>query len=696
MELTSGGRLISFNHQLDDSVALPSVSHDAAKVMADSILKRLFDSFGSYTLTSTNENTQLKRVEHKFVYTRHADGLDLTLTTRIQGNQLGSFDWTGIPPSEFDAAFSRTFTQATLIATASVAVTFFLFFFIVVLFLKKYHEGEVGTRTAVSILIGYVVLALLLAINTYSGMGSTWNIGDLNKFNVRMIVFVFTVCIVQVFLGVLVFSAWSVGESFSRTAWPGKLLTVDSVLFRKFFTTDISRSMLAGFGWGGVLLGIHGLTALVLALSGAPMMPMDSAGIGASAFPGIYSVGAGLLSAVFGEIVYRLFFLSYFRERFKSTIPGFVASVAIWTLSGYAMWDIPFAVPSIGAAFGILAAYGVVFALLYLRYDLLTAIVAHVIIVAVAQSVPLLTSTGSYLMLPRITFGLALALPLVVAVIGSIRRDRFEMSTSTMPEHIRRISDRVRMAKELEIARNVQLSLLPKDDPRFEGFDIAGVCIPALEVGGDYFDFVSLGSKRLGLALGDVSGKGVPAAIYMTLTKGILQSHAEDDLSPKDVLSKVNSLMYRTIERNSFVSMLYAILDSGSMELRFSRAGQCPVVLARHTGGSTEFLTPRGMALGLESGTVFDSVLEEKNVKLRSGEIVVFYTDGFTEAMNEHEEEFGEERLSQAIDRHRNRSAAEIISLIVREIGEFAGSRPQHDDMTMIVVKVSNGKQFAE
>jgi sigma-B regulation protein RsbU (phosphoserine phosphatase) len=147
--------------------------------------------------------------------------------------------------------------------------------------------------------------------------------------------------------------------------------------------------------------------------------------------------------------------------------------------------------------------------------------------------------------------------------------------------------------------------------------------------------------------------------------------------------------MYKTIERNSFVSMFYAILDLEHQTIRFARAGQCPIILAQSVGEKGSFLTPKGMALGLEMGKVFDSVLEEQEVALKSGEVLVFYTDGFTEAMNEREEEFGEERLVDAIARHRGKSAQVMIRDICEEVREFAGDRPQHDDMTMVVVKVA-------
>ena len=384
----------------------------------------------------------------------------------------------------------------------------------------------------------------------------------------------------------------------------------------------------------------------------------------------------------------RLFFMSYVAEKSRRRWLAVLVSVAAWTGTGFFLWDVPFGMPTTALHIAILAVYGLVFALLLLRYDLLTAICAHVVIAAVNAGIVFLLSSGQAFNADRWVFAGLLGAPLVVALVGLFRKERFEFSLETMPRHIQRISERVRMAKELEIARSVQLGLLPKEKPFINGYDIAGVCLPAEEVGGDYFDFVHLGRGKLGIALGDVSGKGVPAAIYMTLTKGILQSHAEKNVTPKEVLSKVNGLMYRTIERNSFVSMLYAILDGEQCRLLFARAGQCPVILTRDIGGKGSFLTPKGMALGLENGKVFDSVLQEQEIQLHQGETIVFYTDGFTEAMNERAEEFGEQRLVESVNRHGDVTAEGMIQAVCEDIKKFTGPAPQHDDMTMVVVKV--------
>jgi sigma-B regulation protein RsbU (phosphoserine phosphatase) len=539
------------------------------------------------------------------------------------------------------------------------------------------------------VLIGVIGVMVASTVNDYMSLGAGSRIGYLNAFTVRIVLFVFNAFILQVFLGVMVFAAWSVGESSARTAWPEKLRAADAALYRAFLTRELGQGILRGYLWGCVLLGGYAgilylfqqagvLKTLVLSLNSYPESSVQF----------LQPILSALGLAAVTEVVFRLFFLSFLRERFRKTWPGVVISVALWTATSLSLWVLPFGSLSIPQTGLVLVVFGLAFTLLFLRYDLVTSFAANFVVIAVYLATPLFVSSADSAIAGRAGFVALLAVPFVLGLIGVARGVRFDFTPESLPAHIRRISERVRMAKELEIARSVQMSLLPKTDPVVDGYEIAGICVPALEVGGDYFDFISLGDRKLGIAVGDVSGKGVPAAIYMTLTKGILQSHAEDSISPRAVLSKVNNLMYRTIERNSFVSMLYAVLDPSTRRMRFARAGQCPLILSQREAAGVAFLSPKGMALGLEVGKVFDSVIEEQEVVLKPGETLVFYTDGFTEAMDNDDREFGEERLMASVARHRHLSAAEMVRELCDDVRNFTGGRPQHDDMTMVIVKV--------
>ncbi len=170
------------------------------------------------------------------------------------------------------------------------------------------------------------------------------------------------------------------------------------------------------------------------------------------------------------------------------------------------------------------------------------------------------------------------------------------------------------MQSELEIARDVQMSFLPVKNPQFKGLDIAAKCIPALEVGGDYYDFVRLDESRLGIIIGDVSGKGTQAAFYMTLTKGFVKALSKTIKSPSEFLIQINELFYENVERGTFISMIYGIFDLKENTLTFSRAGHNPVLARQSDKNEIELLNPVGLALGLEKGQIFSRTIKELKV----------------------------------------------------------------------------------
>jgi len=250
--------------------------------------------------------------------------------------------------------------------------------------------------------------------------------------------------------------------------------------------------------------------------------------------------------------------------------------------------------------------------------------------------------------------------------------------------------ERERIARELEIGQEVQKKLLPKMDFNIPGIDLAGFCLPAKEVGGDYYDIIEFENNQLGLLIGDVSGKGLPAAIYMTLTKGILQASIDSELSPAQALIKANRLIYQTIERGFFVSLFLSILDTKKHELVFSRAGHNPIIHFQANSQTINYLKPDGIALGLEDGTIFEEKIQESKIKLNKDDLIVLYTDGFSEAMNEKEQEFSEESLAQIIKDNHKLTANGLLDIIFDELESFVGDSPRHDDMTIVILKIDH------
>ena len=275
-----------------------------------------------------------------------------------------------------------------------------------------------------------------------------------------------------------------------------------------------------------------------------------------------------------------------------------------------------------------------------------------------------------------------------LALDASRFRMRNRTTTLVSLQDIKNELERERMFRELEIAHQVQLKLLPKEKPRLHRGDLAGFCLPAKEVGGDYYDYVDLGNGETGIVVGDVSGKGVPAAIYMTLTKGILQSQAPSTPSPGNVLSHLNRLMYQSIERGAFVTLFYAVWNSKTRIMSYARAGHNPALYWNSRDNELLRIEPPGIALGLEEGPVFDNVIEEQSIHIKPGDLFIMYTDGFTEARNPRNQLYGERRLMKFLKKHVTESPESVLEALAGEVGDFTGGAEQFDDMTMVVFKL--------
>ncbi|RMF57935.1 MAG: HAMP domain-containing protein, partial [Calditrichaeota bacterium] len=250
------------------------------------------------------------------------------------------------------------------------------------------------------------------------------------------------------------------------------------------------------------------------------------------------------------------------------------------------------------------------------------------------------------------------------------------------------LRDQERLKRELEIAREVQKKLLPSRMPHVRGFNFDGYCQPAQEVGGDYFDFFHLDDNHLGMVIADVSGKGTSASFYMAEIKGMMLQLTERFRSPSALLSELNRKLWGNIDRSLFVTMIYGVLEISTRQFTFARAGHNSL-LKIGNNGHHQFLTPRGIGIGLDNGNLFEKCLEEVTITLAPEESLVFYTDGLTEAMNGSHHEFGEVRLVESIVKIPNRAhARHIRNAVLQNVSRFMENIPPHDDITLMVLNV--------
>lgn len=239
-----------------------------------------------------------------------------------------------------------------------------------------------------------------------------------------------------------------------------------------------------------------------------------------------------------------------------------------------------------------------------------------------------------------------------------------------------------RLERDLAIARDIQRSFLPSRAPDVPGFDLAGTSISHDQVGGDYYDFIPISETRLGLAIADVSGKGIPAALIMAGFRMSLLAEIRNEFAIRAVMRKASLLLHESTERDRFVTAFYGVLDWKNGVLIFSNAGHNPPMLV-HRDGGCEKLVEGGVALGVLS----DARYEERPVALQDGDVLVLYTDGVSEAENARGEQFGEQRLEDLVRRHAHSPAADILKRIVDTVTEWTGEKGANDDVTLIVVR---------
>jgi phosphoserine phosphatase RsbU/P len=243
------------------------------------------------------------------------------------------------------------------------------------------------------------------------------------------------------------------------------------------------------------------------------------------------------------------------------------------------------------------------------------------------------------------------------------------------------------MEGELRNAREVQRILLPQQDPLVSGFRITGTNLPARIISGDYYDYIDLGDEKFGIVIADVSGKGVPAGLLMAMCRSSLRSVAPGEMSPSKVMAAVNRQLFPDIREDMFISMAYGILDAPTGKLTLSRAGHDPALFFRRETGKVELLRSPGLALGIDGGAVFERVTKDQEIQLKSGDCVLFYTDGVKEAIDADEEEFGMERMSEAFRKAAPLGAEAVLTRMQDELKTFTGEGPQMDDITLVVVE---------
>ena len=675
MRLDAWGRIVEISQKVEDSVRMPPVD----SVQALDHARRLLREFTTPEVGAPSERaidlrlesghrieTQARQ-EYVFVWQGRSALLPDTVHVemRLAGNSLLSYSASYLVPPEFSDWAMEPVRMTSTILGYVLAIILML-----VVAIKRLKADEIGFRLAGQ--IGVVgVLATMLSLYLTMPGEVLWQM-------------ILSLVLAPLLIGGGLLLSWAVGESITREVWKEKLIAFDLLSRGHVLHSRVGRSLVEGVAWGSAAL----VVALVMQALLQQVMPISFT-LNADDLREILPSGASpvavLTSAFFRKsftfTLFVLFGLSWLRGR-----TGVVAAAAIVAVGGALLS--PASLLPYSAAVLVEVAVLAVIVLIFARGDALSSLVA-LLTFAVAPTTLAFLKAGnaeasqSALILFLVAGGLVL---LGIAV--QFRRKEIVDFESMVPAFGRHISERQRLQHELEIARRVQMSFLPRESPRVGGIDLASRCLPAQEVGGDYYDFLYGGGEQVGIVVGDVSGKGTQAAFYMTLAKGFLKALTERVGRPLTVVQEMNKLFYANVERGAFISLIYGVLDLSTKTLTVARAGHNPLLIKRADASVTETVNSGGLALGLERGDVFARAMEEVTIPLHPGDVVVFYTDGFSEAVNRQGEEFGLERLRQAIEGLSHLPAQGILDGAFDAVKAYIGKAPQRDDMTMVVVKV--------
>ncbi len=247
--------------------------------------------------------------------------------------------------------------------------------------------------------------------------------------------------------------------------------------------------------------------------------------------------------------------------------------------------------------------------------------------------------------------------------------------------------ENIKYEQELDNARKIQESLLPKTIPNIKGLDFSGVMIPAMHIGGDYFDIIDVSDTKAFVVVGDVAGKGLSASFYMSKLQTMMRLFCKQNSSPKEILIKINRQISSEIDKHSFITVILALFDTKNKTITLARAGHPPLIAFK--GNTSLFYQPKGIGLGLEKGEIFEQTLEEVVIPFDKDETFILFSDGVNEAMNIHNELFGINNLINTVNMHRSEKAVNIKNAILSSISFFTGNAETNDDITLVVVKTS-------
>jgi hypothetical protein len=581
----------------------------------------------------------------------------------------------------YDSGVGETFLR--------FAGIFALLAVLLAVFLRKYHAGEVGVGTGAVLFAAAIGLSIVSNVLTAPWAASGTGLGSIDNRTTTLAIAGFRFLFYDIPLSVLIFLAWSVGESFARERWGERLASFDALLRRDVRNATVGGSLLDG------LLAAPAVVAAALLVPApayragavwARLAPGTRDGLNAIWGPLAVNAGAAL-DALFFASAGLLFFLAFFHRR-RLLAAGVVLAALFGTLMGVLPPPVaPFG-RSLAVGFGGIGVVLLVFAF----SDLLAAATAAFGGGLLLGFLPLMAvASGPALTGPALGLALPLGVLLAVSALGLASRRTIAYSYEDLAPHVRRIVERERIKAEIDAANRIQAALLPSTHPELGSASLASSYRAATEIGGDYFDFLPLDGGRLGLAFGDVAGHGLTSGIVMAMTKAALLVQVRHDASPVRVLEALNDIVMKTAPKRMLMTFFYGVLDPATSTLRFASAGHLDPYVFRARERRLELLSSWGFPLGVKRREPF----REFEVGFEPGDRLVLYSDGLIEALNDDGEPFGFERFEGVILSRGEKGADVLKQALLDSVKSFTRNRPPEDDQTLVVVSFEDRQVVA-
>lgn len=545
-----------------------------------------------------------------------------------------------------------------------------------IVFIRRFTLRLIDSKSALpDTILGAFVLSSVVMVSAFNDFG----LADF-KVIIGMLIGAFFMAALG---GVLFFILASTSVSISYGVMPEKIRSMNLARSGYLFNTPVGVAIVQGLFASGIILGLY-----VLYLSAFPhdvyyyenSNPFETYFLFGQT---ISNLVAAILIAIY--TTYSLYLI------LGSMVYGEKQRLALFLATTIAVWTLAFPLnPGLANPWlSIISAAvtGAVVAMIYLRYDALTVVASLFFTGLIIPTYTIFLTHPPYWITEFYLSTAIIAGWIVIGVVGLRSLKIGDELPGFVPAYIYEHANRQRIERELEIARQVQLSFLPERTPYFASIDMAANCRAASEVGGDYYDFIRLDDHRMAVVIGDVSGKGIQAAFYMTLVKGFIQSLSHVTIEPAAFLSKLNFLFCKNVNKGTFVSLIFGVIDTSEQTFTFARAGHNPIIYSSDTNGKPVLLNTSGLAIGMVADSRFEDNIEVHTIRLKARDVLVLYTDGYSEAMDPSKNLYGEDKLMAVIHKHKTSKASELLDAINRDVNKFAGFADQHDDMTMLVIR---------